>query len=127
MNIYSRNDAPVNKTVLMTVSFRDKGPDLYYLPYMWSGIIAIIVLSVIVAVMVMRDLAKKRKEARKKARLREMLKKNPTDVIRKAVRRMMPKTSLGRRMMKKLKIYAGPSHPHEAQKPVPLDIVEFMG
>ncbi len=55
----------------------------------------------------------------------EMIEKKPTEVIRKAVRRMMPKTKLGRRMMKKLKIYAGPEHPHEAQRPVPLDIESF--
>ncbi len=48
------------------------------------------------------------------AKLRE---NKPEDIIRFAVRGMLPKTSLGRRQLKKLKIYAGPEHPHEAQKP----------
>jgi large subunit ribosomal protein L13 len=52
----------------------------------------------------------------------EMLEKEPDRVIRLAVKRMMPKTALGRRMFKKLRIYAGPEHPHEAQTPEPLDV-----
>ena len=48
------------------------------------------------------------------AKLRE---DKPEDIIRFAVRGMLPKTSLGRRQLKKLKIYAGPEHPHEAQQP----------
>lgn len=51
---------------------------------------------------------------------RTMLKKKPEEVLRHAVRGMLPKNSLGRQMLKKLKIYAGPEHPHEAQKPQPL-------
>ena len=47
----------------------------------------------------------------------EKMEKKPTEVIRLAVRRMLPKTKLGRHMGTKLKIYAGPEHPHEAQKP----------
>jgi large subunit ribosomal protein L13 len=50
------------------------------------------------------------------------LAQKPEDVIRLAVRGMLPKNSLGRRQLKKLKIYAGPDHPHEAQQPEPLDI-----
>jgi large subunit ribosomal protein L13 len=42
---------------------------------------------------------------------------DPTAVVRQAVRKMLPHTRLGRRMLKKLKIYAGPEHPHTAQKP----------
>lgn len=57
----------------------------------------------------------------------EKLAKKPTTVIELAVRRMMPKTKLGRAMMKKLKIHAGPDHPHEAQRPEPLDITKFRG
>jgi large subunit ribosomal protein L13 len=49
--------------------------------------------------------------------MREVLDKNPTLVLHHAVRRMLPGTRLGRRMMKKLKIYVGPDHPHSAQKP----------
>ena len=42
--------------------------------------------------------------------------------MRRAVRGMLPKGPLGRRMLKKLKIYAGPTHPHDAQRPTPLAI-----
>ena len=49
--------------------------------------------------------------------LKELLEKNPEDVLRKAVRGMIPKNKLGRAMFKKLKVYTGPDHPHEAQKP----------
>lgn len=47
----------------------------------------------------------------------EMLEKHPDRVIRLAVRRMLPKTKLGERMIKKLKVYPGSEHPHTAQKP----------
>ncbi len=53
---------------------------------------------------------------------KDMLKKHPEDVVRLAVRGMMPKGVLGRHMLKKLKIYRGPEHPHAAQKPETLDI-----
>jgi large subunit ribosomal protein L13 len=53
---------------------------------------------------------------------RKMLEKKPEELVRLAVRRMLPKNSLGRRQLKKLKIYAGPEHPHEAQKPEKLEI-----
>lgn len=52
----------------------------------------------------------------------KLLTKKPTEMIRIAVKGMLPKTSLGRQMIQKLKIYAGAKHPHEAQKPVPLGI-----
>jgi large subunit ribosomal protein L13 len=52
----------------------------------------------------------------------KLLAKKPTEVLRIAVKGMLPKNSLGRQMLRKLKIYAGPDHPHEAQKPVPLEI-----
>ena len=52
----------------------------------------------------------------------KLLAKKPTEMIWMAVRGMLPKNSLGRQMLRKLKIYAGPSHPHEAQRPVPLEI-----
>jgi large subunit ribosomal protein L13 len=48
----------------------------------------------------------------------KLLQKNPTDVIFRAVRGMLPKNRLGRQMIKKLKIYAGPVHPHDAQSPI---------
>ena len=52
----------------------------------------------------------------------KLLAKKPTEMIRMAVRGMLPKNSLGRQMIRKLKIYAGPDHPHEAQKPIPLEL-----
>ncbi|HID97056.1 MAG TPA: 50S ribosomal protein L13 [Thermodesulfobacteriaceae bacterium] len=53
---------------------------------------------------------------------REMLEKNPEKVIRLAVKRMLPKNRLARRQLKKLKIYAGPDHPHQAQMPEQLEV-----
>jgi large subunit ribosomal protein L13 len=52
----------------------------------------------------------------------KLLAKKPTEMIRIAVKGMLPKNSLGRQMFQKLKVYAGAKHPHEAQKPVPLEI-----
>ncbi len=56
---------------------------------------------------------------------RELLEKNPQRAIEKAVKGMLPKNSLGRQMLKKLKVYAGPEHPHQAQKPVPFEISQI--
>ncbi len=53
---------------------------------------------------------------------RTMLDKKPEEVIRLAVKRMMPKNKLARQQMKKLKIYRGAAHPHQAQMPEPLEI-----
>lgn len=47
----------------------------------------------------------------------ELLRTRPEDAVRRAVRGMLPKNRLGRQMLKKLKVYAGPVHPHAAQKP----------
>jgi len=52
----------------------------------------------------------------------KLLAKKPTEMIRMAVKGMIPKNSLGRQTLRKLKVYAGPNHPHKAQKPIPLDI-----
>ena len=52
----------------------------------------------------------------------QMLVRKPTEVIRKAVYGMMPKTRLARKQFKKLKIYAGPEHPHAAQGPQTLEV-----
>jgi large subunit ribosomal protein L13 len=52
--------------------------------------------------------------------LRDQLERRPTEVLRTAVRGMLPKNRLARRQLTKLKIYAGPEHPHEAQNPRPL-------
>ena len=54
-------------------------------------------------------------------RYSDLMAKKPEEVVRKAVKGMLPKTSLGRSMIGKLKIYAGPNHPHVAQSPQPLD------
>jgi large subunit ribosomal protein L13 len=48
---------------------------------------------------------------------KEMLSRRPERILREAVRRMVPRNRLGRQQMTKLKIYAGPNHPHQAQKP----------
>jgi large subunit ribosomal protein L13 len=54
--------------------------------------------------------------------LEEMLARRPEEVIRKAVKGMLPRNRLGRQQLTKLKVYAGPDHPHEAQKPEPMEI-----
>ena len=51
-----------------------------------------------------------------------MLERKPTEILRKAIHGMMPRTRLGRAQMRKLKIYAGPEHPHEAQNPQPYEV-----
>ena len=53
----------------------------------------------------------------KKTSAKELIEKKPEEVLRFAVKRMLPKNSLGRKQLKKLKIYAGPDHPHMAQQP----------
>lgn len=52
----------------------------------------------------------------------ELLKKKPTQILELAVKGMLPKNSLGRSMFKKLKVYTGAGHPHEAQKPQTLEL-----
>lgn len=54
--------------------------------------------------------------------LREQLNRHPTRPIELAVRGMLPKNRLGRKMIKKLKVYAGPDHPHQAQQPEALEL-----
>ncbi len=54
--------------------------------------------------------------------LREQLQRQPAEVLRKAVKGMLPKNRLARQQITKLKIYAGPEHPHEAQNPRPLEL-----
>lgn len=54
--------------------------------------------------------------------LRNLLQKHPTRVVEYAVQGMLPKNRLGRKMFKKLKVYAGPEHPHKAQQPKPLEV-----
>ena len=54
----------------------------------------------------------------------ELLATRPERAVEKAIRGMLPKNSLGRQMLSKLKVYAGPEHPHQAQKPVPFEITQ---
>jgi large subunit ribosomal protein L13 len=54
--------------------------------------------------------------------LEEMLARRPEEVIRKAVKGMMPRNRLARKQITKLKVYAGPDHPHVAQKPEPMEV-----
>jgi large subunit ribosomal protein L13 len=58
----------------------------------------------------------------KELNLRDMLSRHPTYAVKYAVRGMLPKNRLGRKMIKKLKVYAGPEHPHEAQQPEVLEL-----
>ncbi len=58
----------------------------------------------------------------KSINLKDMMAKHPERVIEKAVKGMLPKNTLGRQMYRKLKVYAGPAHPHEAQEPKALEI-----
>lgn len=57
--------------------------------------------------------------------LRKQLQKHPERVIEHAVKGMLPRGPLGRRQFKKLKVYAGPEHPHQAQLPKPMPIAEM--
>jgi large subunit ribosomal protein L13 len=52
----------------------------------------------------------------------DLLANRPEELVRRSVRGMLPKGTLGRKMLGKLKIYAGPTHPHAAQMPTPLDL-----
>ena len=54
----------------------------------------------------------------------ELMEKHPERAVEKAVRGMLPKNSLGRKTLRKLKVYAGPDHPHQAQQPVPFEITQ---
>ncbi len=53
---------------------------------------------------------------------KELLESKPEEILRHAVRGMLPKNNLGRRLLKKLKIYPGESHPHQAQQPAKLEL-----
>lgn len=52
----------------------------------------------------------------------ELLENNPERAVEKAIKGMIPKNTLGRQMLSKLKVYAGPDHPHQAQQPEPLEL-----
>jgi large subunit ribosomal protein L13 len=54
--------------------------------------------------------------------LNDMLERRPEEVIRKAVKGMLPRNRLARQQINKLKVYAGPEHPHEAQQPKPMEV-----
>ena len=55
----------------------------------------------------------------------ELMEKHPERAVEKAVKGMLPKNSLGRKTLRKLKVYAGPDHPHQAQQPVPFEITQI--
>ena len=55
----------------------------------------------------------------------DLLDQHPERVIEKAVKGMLPKNSLGRSQLRKLKVYAGPDHPHQAQQPTPFEISQI--
>jgi large subunit ribosomal protein L13 len=59
----------------------------------------------------------------KSVNLSSMLQKHPERAVELAVKRMLPKNALGRKMFKKLKVYAGPEHPHKAQQPQTLELI----
>jgi large subunit ribosomal protein L13 len=52
----------------------------------------------------------------------EMIERRPEEVLRLAVKGMLPRNRLGRQQLRKLKIYAGPEHPHQAQQPAPMEV-----
>ena len=54
----------------------------------------------------------------------ELMEKRPERVVEKAIKGMLPHNTLGRQMASKLKVYAGPEHPHQAQQPVPYEITQ---
>jgi large subunit ribosomal protein L13 len=54
----------------------------------------------------------------------DLLDKHPERLVERAVKGMLPKNTLGRNMLRKLKVYAGPDHPHQAQQPVPFTITQ---
>ncbi|HEX9033779.1 MAG TPA: 50S ribosomal protein L13 [Streptosporangiaceae bacterium] len=54
----------------------------------------------------------------------DLMATNPERAVTKAVKGMLPKNTLGRQMLSKLKVYAGPEHPHQAQQPVPFEITQ---
>lgn len=54
----------------------------------------------------------------------ELLEKNPVRAVEKAIRGMLPKNSIGRAQLKKLKVYTGPEHPHSAQQPKPYTLTQ---
>ena len=54
----------------------------------------------------------------------DLLEKDPRRAVEKAVKGMLPHNSLGRQMLRKLKVYAGPEHPHQAQRPQPFEITQ---
>jgi large subunit ribosomal protein L13 len=58
----------------------------------------------------------------KERTLNDMLERRPEEVIRKAVKGMLPRNRLARKQLTKLKVYAGPEHPHAAQQPTPMEL-----
>jgi large subunit ribosomal protein L13 len=63
----------------------------------------------------------------RKVMLRDMMDKHPTRALERAVRGMLPKHALGEELFRNLRVYPGPTHPHEAQQPERLEIVARVG
>jgi len=55
-------------------------------------------------------------------RFEELMPKKPEEILKRAVSRMLPKNKLGREMLRRLRLYAGPEHSQQAQKPIPLEV-----
>jgi large subunit ribosomal protein L13 len=55
----------------------------------------------------------------------DLMARHPERAVEKAVKGMLPKNTLGRKMLRKLKVYAGPDHPHQAQQPAPYEITQI--
>ncbi len=55
----------------------------------------------------------------------DLMARHPERAVEKAVKGMLPKNTLGRKMLRKLKVYAGPEHPHQAQQPAPYEITQI--
>jgi large subunit ribosomal protein L13 len=58
----------------------------------------------------------------KRQHFSDLLERHPEKAVERAVKGMLPRGTLGRHMLRKLKVYAGPTHPHQAQQPVPYDV-----
>ena len=56
--------------------------------------------------------------------LGQLLDRRPEEVVRRAVKGMLPRNRLGRRLLRKLKVYAGADHPHQAQRPTPIEVAQ---
>jgi len=97
-----------------------------YTPHVWTGSFVVVVNAEKIQVTGNKDRDKEYNwfsgwhGGHKYRTLSDMRIRNPEDILRLAVKRMLPKSRLGRRMLAALRIYAGPEHPHVAQSPEPM-------